>query len=67
MGGAWWVGPWNKTTITLANTSCTADRKMVIFVSEVISSSVQALLNNSHLYHLAKDDFAKRGIEGEFR
>ena len=40
---------------------------MLVFVSIVISSSLQALLNNSHLYHLAKDDFAKRGIEGEFR
>ena len=24
----------------------------------------QALLNNSHYYHLAKDDFASRGIKG---
>ena len=27
---------------------------------------VQALLNNSYLYHLAKDVFAKRGIESTF-
>ena len=25
--------------------------------------SIQALLNNSHYYHMAKDDFAKRGID----
>ena len=52
-------------TVTMMTTA--AHSIKVFYVRMLVSSSVQALLNNSHLYHLAKDDFAKRGIEGEFR
>ena len=30
----------------------------------MLCSVLQALLNNSHLYHMAREDFANRGIEG---
>ena len=36
----------------------------MVFHNYVASLSIQSLLNNSHLYHMATADFEKRGIDG---
>ena len=35
-------------------------------VTIAILVCLQALLNNSHYYHMAKDDFSSRGIKGTY-
>ena len=38
-------------------------QSLMIVMSNISSLLVQALLNNSHLFHSAKEDFVKRGID----
>ena len=37
------------------------------YYGNIIMLLWQALLNNSHFYHMANHDFASRGINGMFR
>ena len=39
-------------------------RYIIRVIFSMLLLLVQALLNNSHYYHMAKDDFASRGIKG---